>query len=132
VQWGDTRATACQNEGWSMVTLPFGKHKGERIDTLPTAYLRWFVGNVDGLDAWLEQQIRAELQDRGERYLRAVEVFSELEEGVLERLTEADGIDHATAGIIGDVLLDAFQDLRRRYGIGRETELVVNEGKPGA
>jgi uncharacterized protein (DUF3820 family) len=28
-------------------TLPFGKHKGEDIEDVPTDYLLWFVGNID-------------------------------------------------------------------------------------
>lgn len=30
-----------------MAVLPFGKHKGEDIEDVPTAYLTWFLGNVD-------------------------------------------------------------------------------------
>jgi hypothetical protein len=27
--------------------MPFGKHRGERIDTIPRGYLRWLSGNAD-------------------------------------------------------------------------------------
>jgi uncharacterized protein (DUF3820 family) len=30
-----------------MATLPFGKHMGEDIEDVPTAYLEWFLTGVD-------------------------------------------------------------------------------------
>jgi uncharacterized protein (DUF3820 family) len=31
----------------SDLTIPFGKHKGEDIEDIPTEYLEWFLSNVD-------------------------------------------------------------------------------------
>ena len=30
-----------------MATMPFGKHAGEDIEDVPSAYLEWFVSSVD-------------------------------------------------------------------------------------
>ena len=32
--------------GPSRTTMPFGKHKGERLDQIPADYLAWLVANV--------------------------------------------------------------------------------------
>jgi uncharacterized protein (DUF3820 family) len=47
--------------------LPFGKHRGHRLSTVPTPYLRWLVSQ-----AWLSEYSRFELMDelgrRGELF----------------------------------------------------------------
>ena len=50
--------------------MPFGRHKGERVDTMAedhAAYLRWVLEVVD-MDAWvgLHDYIREALRRRGE------------------------------------------------------------------
>lgn len=34
--------------------MPFGKHKGQRLDTVPHGYLKWMLNTMDGLDADLK------------------------------------------------------------------------------
>ena len=51
-----------------MRTMPFGKHRGEYLEDIPTDYLRWCVEKLDNLSAGLRQDIEAELDDRGASY----------------------------------------------------------------
>jgi len=40
--------------------MPFGKHKGEKLEDLPTDYIEWLLENADlrsGLQAELENQL---------------------------------------------------------------------------
>ena len=48
-----------------------------------------------------------------------------IEEEMLERLSDAWHIDHATAADVGDILLDTFDVVRKRHKIGQVTELVI-------
>jgi hypothetical protein len=41
--------------------MPFGKHKGERVEDTPTDYLEWALANVADLDPRLRRAILAEL-----------------------------------------------------------------------
>lgn len=54
-------------KGGNSYRLPFGKHKGQRLGTVPTAYLRWLVAQE-----WVSEYCRCELMDelgnRGELY----------------------------------------------------------------
>lgn len=34
--------------------MPFGKHKGEEIEDLPSSYLKWLAENMDNEDICLE------------------------------------------------------------------------------
>jgi uncharacterized protein (DUF3820 family) len=57
-----------------VATLPFGKHKGEDVEDVPSAYLEWFVTSVDAppvgdrrreAHLTLVSEIEAELASRG-------------------------------------------------------------------
>jgi hypothetical protein len=106
------------------IFLAFGKFKGKALAEIPTNYLRWLTG-CNNLDRYLAGQVQAELKDRGERYLSAAEVLEDIEDEVAARLSDADNIDDDVAGQLGDLLLVAFDSIRRRHRIGRESELVV-------
>ena len=43
-----------------MMTMPFGKYKGQTVDELPPDYCRWLLGNIDlrePLRSAIEQQV---------------------------------------------------------------------------
>ncbi len=46
------------------VTLPFGKHKGKELSTVPTSYLIWMLANVK-LSSGFRSAVVTELQGRG-------------------------------------------------------------------
>ena len=46
-----------------MTLLTFGMHKGKEIESVPTDYLDWLIGQ-EWLDLWLKQDIIAELKTR--------------------------------------------------------------------
>jgi hypothetical protein len=105
--------------------LHFGKFKDSCISAVPTNYLRWVLASCERLDPWLRWRVQLELKARGERYLPAAVVLADLEELIAEAV-DADGrIGHGPAGLLSDCVLTAFERLRERHGIGRETELVV-------
>src|SRR5262245_55294851 len=82
-------APCSEGEG-DMVTasMPFGKHRGQRIADLNTNYLRWVLRECVNLDPFLHWQIESELCERGERYLSAAVVLSELEELIAAAIDE--------------------------------------------
>ena len=43
-----------------MITMPFGKHKGMRLDRVPPDYLVWFLDNAFGTTI-LTKRMRLEL-----------------------------------------------------------------------
>lgn len=47
-------------------TMPFGKHKGERVDQLPSDYLRWLLEKEVIQDDDLEDYVVQVLERRGE------------------------------------------------------------------
>jgi hypothetical protein len=108
-----------------LARLSFGKHAGKRLSEVPTSYLKWALGGLDALDPWLRQQIRDEVCKRGTRFLPADEVLADLEELVTRRVADDDALDAETAGQLSDHLMDAFDELRTRHGIGSETELTT-------
>jgi hypothetical protein len=49
------------------LAMPFGKYRGEPLSEIPADYLRWVLREVDALEPWLGEGIRAELQRREQR-----------------------------------------------------------------
>jgi hypothetical protein len=108
-----------------MVQLHFGRHAGEPLWAVPTRYLRWLLSGCDRLDDRLRQAVKQELRRRGERYVSAAAVLADLEELVTARVSEDWRLDHETAGVVSDHLLDAFEELRSKWDIGSTTELTI-------
>ena len=106
--------------------LPFGKHRGESIRTVPTTYLRWLVRGCDRLDPWLLSQVKDELERRGERHVSAALVLGELEEELSQAVSEDPLVGHEEAGRLGDHLLTAFTTVRERYGIAPWSEVQLH------
>ena len=44
--------------------MPFGKHKGDCIEDVPTQYLEWVIDNIHDLDPILRKAIENDLEDR--------------------------------------------------------------------
>jgi len=105
--------------------LPFGKYCGQRLTDVPADYLRWLLRGADQLDHWLRLDVQAELSRRGVRFVLAAEVFEVLEEELTARVSEDEDLEHAAAGRLTDHVLEACEAVRRRYGIGQQTELVL-------
>ncbi len=108
----------------SEIVMPWGKHKGKSLGDLPRGYLSWVLG-CDALTPELERAVKGELRRRGEKHLEAAEVLNAVEEEVTARVVEDPAVTHAVAALVGDHLLDAFEVVRARFGVGEETELVV-------
>ena len=47
--------------------MPFGKHRGEPVEDLPTDYLEWCLENLD----WGNRQARGVLREEMESQLKA-------------------------------------------------------------
>ena len=45
-------------------SLPFGKHKGDKLSDVPTGYLNWMLNTMDGLDADLKFSAKQILNKR--------------------------------------------------------------------
>ena len=45
------------------VTIPFGKHKGKRLEDIPGGYLRWAAENVQS-PKWLVDAVKVEVERR--------------------------------------------------------------------
>jgi hypothetical protein len=122
----DTEEDGGTETGGTVYTpvLSFGKHRGRALSDVSTSYLRWALG-ADRLDEWERSAIRAELARRGQRFLPAADVLASFEERLTELVSEEARLDHAAAALVGDLLLLAFEDLRRRFDLGQETELVI-------
>ena len=103
-------------------TMPWGKYRGEALDAIPQGYLRWLL-NADAAEPWLRQAVRQELRRRGERFVRADAVLADLEDTLTAAVAEDDALDHETAGRVADHVLDTFEQVRERHGLGPETEL---------
>lgn len=116
---------------WEKVCLmPFGKFKGKPVADVSTSYLRWALAECE-MGSGLTRAIREELERRGERYVSAPEVFADLEECLTVGVSSDPDLDHATAGVLCDHVLDTFQVIREKYGITQVTELVI-AGRPVA
>lgn len=47
--------------------MPFGKHKGEFVEDLPTDYMYWVLENVERIDPTLQEELEKQLaMKRGE------------------------------------------------------------------
>jgi hypothetical protein len=46
--------------------MPFGKHRGELVEDIPTAYVEWLLGNLE-LRPDLQRELEAQLELRGGR-----------------------------------------------------------------
>ncbi len=46
---------------FSDVQIPFGKHAGKPLHTVPIAYLRWFAESCDNASPWLVMSVRSYL-----------------------------------------------------------------------
>ncbi|MBI1347123.1 hypothetical protein GC163_12635 [bacterium] len=44
--------------------MPYGKHKGEEIHTIPKGYLNWMLDNITDLGPDLKQAVEAGLQGK--------------------------------------------------------------------
>jgi hypothetical protein len=111
------------------VVLKFGRHRGKPLEKVTTSYLRWLVSGCDRLDGQLLRHARAELERRGDRYLPADAVLDDLEDLIAQEIDADPRIDHEAAALLSDAVLVAFERLRRHYGVGSETDLVV-PGRP--
>src|SRR5262249_2316759 len=110
--------------GLMTATMPWGKHRGRKLTDLPTGYLKWVINAAD-IDAWLVGQAKQELRKRGQRYVPAADVLVDVEESVTRLVCEVPALNHEVCGIVTDCLLDAFAEVRQRFGIGLQTEMVV-------
>jgi hypothetical protein len=109
--------------------MPFGKYKGRELTVLPTGYLRWLVKECN-LEDDLDRSVRAELERRGDRFVDASSVMADLEEELTARVSGDFAIGHDDAGLLADHVLEAFEAVRRRHGIGRATQLVIPGERP--
>ena len=46
--------------------MPFGKHKGEAVEDLPTGYIQWVCENIKGNDALIQELENQLTMRRGE------------------------------------------------------------------
>src|SRR5688572_18176365 len=108
-----------------MVFMTFGKHRGRAVADLPKGYLRWLLAECDQIEPWLARVVRQELSRRGERYVEAEVVLSDLEETLTAAVAGNPAIDFDVAGVVADHVLTTFEAVRAKYGITADTELVV-------
>lgn len=111
--------------------LTFGKHKGQHIESVPTAYLRW-LQRADDLEPYLLREIEAELCRRGQRVVTADALLADLEEELTRAVSEEADVCHGCAGRLTDCVMDAFDAVRRRHGVSDGTllETAASE-RPG-
>jgi hypothetical protein len=53
-----------------LTIMPFGRHKGERLDRLPLSYLSWLL-SLDNLRHDLRRAVEREMDRRGDRIIAA-------------------------------------------------------------
>jgi uncharacterized protein (DUF3820 family) len=109
--------------------MPFGKYRGLDVEDVPTPYLRWCLREVN-LDGGLHRAVEAELSRRGDRFVDAAAVLGDLEEEVTRRVSEDGQIGHDDAGRLADHVLEAFEAVRQRHGIGTATQMVIPGERP--
>ena len=49
----------------SLLRMPFGKHRGEPIEDLPSDYIDWALANLDSLRPAIREEMEAQLTMRG-------------------------------------------------------------------
>jgi hypothetical protein len=108
-----------------MTTIPWGKHRGKPLGVIPRSYLRWLVG-LDSLAPELRSAIKTELGRRGQRFCPAERVLADLEEEITAAISNDPAIDHATAAVVGDIIMATFTLVCERHGIGQQTELMIS------
>jgi hypothetical protein len=114
---------------YAAAVMPFGKWRGRELTELPTGYLRWLVRECN-LDDDLDRSVRAELERRGDRFVDATSVLWDLEEELTSRVSGDNAISHDDAGRLADHVLEAFEAVRRRHGIGTTTQMVIRGERP--
>ena len=57
--------------------MPFGKHKGELLENLPTDYIQWLLGNLEDLREPLNTELQNQLDLRSGKGVRRQEVKKE-------------------------------------------------------
>jgi uncharacterized protein (DUF3820 family) len=48
-----------KRKGYTAVEMPFGKHRGQEVEELPTSYLRWCLDNL----GWMNDDLREEMEE---------------------------------------------------------------------
>ena len=72
--------------GHVYMKMPFGKHKGQEIHTIPHDYLQWFRNNITNLHGDLLKAVEAALEGKPFEPLTSEERVDEARERMLERL----------------------------------------------
>jgi len=49
----------------SLLKMPFGKHRGEPIEDLPSDYIEWALRELDSLRPAIQEEMEAQLRMRG-------------------------------------------------------------------
>src|SRR5262245_22049393 len=104
--------------------MPWGRHRGRRLADLPGSYLKWVL-NADAAQPWLREQVKAELANRGTRFVPAALVLRDVEECLVEAVCEDDELSTTIAGIVSDHIMEALAAIRVRHDIGPETQFVI-------
>jgi hypothetical protein len=47
-----------------MITMPFGKHRGEFLVDIPTNYLAWVLRDCETAEWWLREAVQVEMERR--------------------------------------------------------------------
>jgi hypothetical protein len=113
-----------------MAVLSFGKHLGRPLSQVPTGYLKWTLTSCDSLDHWTRAAVKAELGKRGQKYVSADVVLADLEERITSAVVDDDDIDFGTAALVSDHLMAIFQEVRAKYEIVSETEMMLRPNRP--
>jgi hypothetical protein len=123
-------AMVVSNCFFGRMTLRFGQHRGKRLCEVPDRYLRWLHRGCDSISPWERQQVKDELSRRGQKFVPADEVLHDLEDRITSAVVDDDDIDHGTAALVGDHLMVAFREIREKYEITSETELMLRPQRP--
>lgn len=106
--------------------LTIGKrHRGKLLRDVPAHYLRWLLCNYRQLDDELREQIADELRTRGDVFLEAWTVVSDLEERLTVKLATDEALSHEAAAAACDDVLLAFEQTREKFGVSDGAWLIV-------